>query len=87
MSTNLSHRKAELADLVAIIDLLADDELGQTRETTSSINDQKYIDAFHVINKDSNQYLMVVEENTEIIGTCHLTLMPSLTLPGPRGSI
>ena len=82
MSTNLSHRRAELADLVAIIDLLADDELGQTRETTSDINEQKYIDAFHVINKDSNQYLMVVEENTEIIGTCHLTLMPSLTFTG-----
>ena len=71
-----------MADLNFIVDLLFDDDLGKTRETIGATIGQKYIDAFNVIDKDSNQYLMVVENNTQIIGTCHLTLMPSLTFTG-----
>lgn len=82
MSNTLSHRKATLDDLVRIVDLMHDDELGQTRENTGNISKQKYINAFHVIDQDPNQYLMVVEESSQIIGTCHLTLMPSLTFTG-----
>ncbi|WP_342278765.1 GNAT family N-acetyltransferase [Candidatus Tisiphia endosymbiont of Myopa tessellatipennis] len=34
------------------------------------------------IDSDPNQYLMIVEMNKEIVGTCHLTIMPSLTFIG-----
>jgi ribosomal protein S18 acetylase RimI-like enzyme len=57
-------------------------ELGQTRENMQSTLDQRYIDAFHRIDVDPNQYLMIVENCDKIIGTCHLTILPSLTFIG-----
>ncbi len=79
---NLTHRKATLVDVKNIVALLMEDELGQIREQVQEKLDQRYIDAFHRINSDSNQYLMVVELNSDIVGTCHLTVLPSLTLMG-----
>ncbi|MDP3705061.1 MAG: GNAT family N-acetyltransferase [Legionellaceae bacterium] len=40
------------------------------------------MDAFHRIDKDPNQYLMIVCSENVIVGTCHLTIMPSLTFVG-----
>jgi len=79
---NLTHRKAKINDLKVIVELLVDDKLGQTREQYSNDIDKAYVDAFYKINSDPNQYLMVLEHNEKIIGTCHLTLMPSLTFTG-----
>ena len=78
----LTHRKATIEDLKEIVALLADDKLGQTREQSSDDLTQSYVDAFHKIDSDPNQYLMVVERDDKIMGTCHLTLMPSLTFTG-----
>jgi ribosomal protein S18 acetylase RimI-like enzyme len=79
---NLTHRKARIANLPHIIALLLEDELGSTRESKSAAVHENYIKAFHKIDIDPNQYLMVVENGDEIIGTCHLTIMPSLTCIG-----
>ena len=78
----LTERKACIEDLKIIISLLAEDELGQARERLDDEVNQRYRDAFHKINKDPNQYLMVLCEDEKIIGTCHSTLMPSLTFIG-----
>ena len=79
---NLTHRKATLNDLPPLVALLLEDELGARRDSKSSNLDENYIKAFHKIDSDPNQYLMVVENCDEIIGTCHLTIMPSLTFIG-----
>jgi len=79
---NPSCRKAKLEDLPKIVNLLLEDELGNARESKAKELDARYIDAFHKIDNDPNQYLMVVEKDDEIIGTCHLTIMPSLTFIG-----
>ena len=78
----LSHRKATIHDLHTIISLLIEDDLGKTREQLGDVIDPRYIDAFHRIDADPNQYLMVVTTGDEIVGTCHLTIMPSLTFTG-----
>jgi ribosomal protein S18 acetylase RimI-like enzyme len=64
---------------------LADDELGYRRETPI-LNDiaAGYRVAFEEICLDPNQALMVVEEDGKILGTCHLTYMPSLTFQGAK---
>ncbi len=81
MITKLTHRKAKLADLPRIIELLLEDELGKSRESENALDD-RYTKAFQKIDSDTNQYLMVVENDSEIVGTCHLTIMPSLTFIG-----
>lgn len=78
----ITHRKAKVSDLHQIVALLLEDELGQMRESKSTLLDENYIKAFHRIDSDLNQYLMVVENGDEIMGTCHLTIMPSLTFIG-----
>jgi ribosomal protein S18 acetylase RimI-like enzyme len=80
--SNLTHRKATLADLPIIVDLLFEDDLGQTREQQAAELDPRYVKAFQAIDADPNQYLVVVEKNDEIVGTCQLTIMPSLTFTG-----
>lgn len=82
MTLNLIHRKAKLNDLAYILELLLEDELGKTRENNSRAINENYVKAFNKIDSDPNQYLMVVENNGEIIATCHLTIMPSLTFVG-----
>lgn len=77
---NLIHRKARIADLPRLIELLLEDELGSTRESKSAAVHENYIKAFHKVDSDPNQYLMVVENGDEIIGACHLTIKPSLIL-------
>lgn len=80
---NLTHRKATLNDLPFLVQLLLEkDELNGTSELKASKLNENYIKAFHKINSDRNQYLMVVKNADEIIGTCHLTIMPSLTFVG-----
>jgi len=84
MKKSLTHRKTAIDDLPAILGLLIDDALGQAREEVSTIPHQCYIEAFKDIDADPNQYLMVVEQGEEIVGTCHLTILPSLTFKGSR---
>lgn len=82
----LKQRKAKIEDLPRIIQLLFEDELGQNRESFDIMNNEvneKYIKAFNKINEDPNQYLMVVlNEDDLIIGTCQLSILPSLSLMG-----
>jgi N-acetylglutamate synthase-like GNAT family acetyltransferase len=82
MTVNLRHRKANINDIRAIVALLVEDELGSMRDHLGEELDPKYLEAFKLIDQDPNQYLMVVEKDNEIIATCHLTLMPSLTFTG-----
>ena len=79
---DLKYRRATSNDLRDIVSLLIQDKLGQTRESFSETLDPSYIEAFHNIDKDPNQYLMVVENEGRVVGTCHLTLIPSLTFAG-----
>lgn len=75
----LSYRKASSSDLQEIIKLLYYDDLGQHREVATDSVSDKYKKAFEEISEDSNQYIMVVEFERKVIGTCHMTIIPSLT--------
>lgn len=78
----MTQRKARVSDLQSILSLLVEDELGKSREIMTSVPDQRYIEAFNNIDSDPNQYLMVVEFDKQIVATCHLTTLYSLTFTG-----
>lgn len=81
-------RKATAADLPAIIALLADDELGKTREDASVPPNPSYVAAFAAINADPNQFMAVAEANGKVVGCLQLTFIPGLSRKGMwRGQI
>ncbi|MFT4526011.1 MAG: GNAT superfamily N-acetyltransferase [Bacteroidia bacterium] len=76
-------RKATSEDLPAIVEMLADDILGSTREQFEDPLPVFYQKAFDRLSQNDDQELIVVEdENNEVIGTLHLTFLTYLTYRG-----
>lgn len=76
-------RKATKKDISKIVEMIADDELGKTRENFKNPLPKEYLDAFKNIDTDKNQELIVVEnEELEIIGTLQLSFIQYLTYQG-----
>ena len=73
-------RKARYEDVLPIIKLLANDPLGKQRESYQEPLPANYYTAFAEIDKDKNNYLMVVEYQNKIIGTFQLTIITYLNL-------
>ncbi|MER5454306.1 GNAT family N-acetyltransferase [Micromonospora sp. NPDC002389] len=69
-------REAVRADLPAVLDLLADDVLGRTRDVGEV--DATYEKAFADINADPRNHLVVAEGEGEVLGCMQLTFIPGL---------
>ena len=81
-------RKMQKDDLPRILQLLADDELGQLRETLQTNPHVDYVRAFAAIDADPSQYLAVFEKNDYIIGCLQISFIPGLSRRGVlRGQI
>jgi GNAT superfamily N-acetyltransferase len=79
----MKFRKAIKNDLDKIVEMIADDELGKTRENFQIPLPTEYLIAFENIIADQNQELIVLEnENAEIIGTLQLSFIQYLTYRG-----
>ena len=80
---DLIFRKAEKNDILNIVKLLADDDLGAKREDYKIPLPKSYYDAFQNILQDKNQELIILENyKKEIIGTLQLTFLTYLTYRG-----
>ncbi|WP_111598103.1 GNAT family N-acetyltransferase [Chitinophaga skermanii] len=80
--SKLIERLARKEDIEKIIEMLADDPLGATREKVTPIVGEKYIQAFERIQQNPFAELTVVELAGEIIGTFHLNFLQFLTYEG-----
>lgn len=78
----LTFRQAVRDDLERIVQLLADDELGKTREDFSLPLPSCYEHAFEAISADRNNELIVAEQAGKVVGVLQLTFIPYLTLMG-----
>jgi len=79
----MKFRKATKEDIPQIIKMIADDALGQTREDYKRPLPSVYYDAFHQIDNNSNQELIVLQDNdASIIGTLQLSFIQYLTYQG-----
>ncbi|WP_409177302.1 GNAT family N-acetyltransferase [Brevibacillus fortis] len=75
-------RVATAKDLNRIVQMLADDELGKTRERYETPLPESYIKAFESIDADPNNELIVACREEEIIGVLQITFTPYLTHQG-----
>lgn len=79
----MKFRKAAKSDVIDIVRMIADDELGKTRENFQIPLPVEYVLAFEKINSDKNQELIVVEDDSsEIIRTLQLSFIQYLTYRG-----
>jgi len=77
------YRQATINDIVQIVAMIADDELGKTRENYREPLPDEYLKAFEIINSDPSLELIVVEnDKQEIIGTLQLSFLQYLTYRG-----
>ncbi|MES2770022.1 MAG: GNAT family N-acetyltransferase [Bdellovibrionota bacterium] len=77
-------RIATQNDLPQILHLLADDELGRTREAQSETVGPEYQMAFTEIESDANNELIVGIQGSEVIAVLQITYIPNLTLKGTK---
>jgi len=79
-------RRAQREDIDAIVHMLADDQLGATRDDPGDL--EPYLRAFDEIDSDPHQFLMVVAFDDKPVGTLQLTIIPGLARRGAlRGQI
>ena len=75
-------RTARKDDLPTILEMIANDQLGRSREQFELPLPQSYTAAFERIQKDENQQLMVVEFDGRLAGTFQLSWLQYLTYKG-----
>lgn len=79
----MNFRKATENDIATLVEMIADDALGEKRENFKTPLPKAYLKAFEKINADENQELIVVEnKSSEIIGTFQLSFIQYLTYRG-----
>jgi ribosomal protein S18 acetylase RimI-like enzyme len=77
-------RPARREDVPAIVALLADDPLGQTRETPANPLPAAYWQAFDDIAAQSGNHLLVAVRGGAVVGCLQLTIIPGLSRRGMK---
>ena len=75
-------RETSREDVAAIVEMLADDPLGESREAFEDPLPASYYAAFEAIHADSKQQLIVATFDGVVVGVMQLTLIPYLTYRG-----
>ncbi|MEV0526840.1 GNAT family N-acetyltransferase [Streptomyces sp. NPDC050439] len=82
---DLEIRPAVADDIPAIVEMLADDPLGSTRESLDDLT--PYLAAFERLATDPNQHQVVAVREGRVVGTLQLTIVPGLSRKGALRSI
>ena len=79
-------RRATASDVAAVVGLIADDQLGATRENVGDLT--AYLRAFAVIDADPAQLLVVLDDDGVVVGTMQVSFIPGLSRGGAlRGQV
>lgn len=79
-------RQARREDVAAIVGMLADDQIGSTRDSADDLT--PYLAAFEEIDADPAHLLIVADDCGEAVGTLQLSIIPGLARKGAlRGQI
>jgi GNAT superfamily N-acetyltransferase len=75
-------RTAARADVPAVVALLADDDLGRTRETPPDGDLAPYLRAFELLDADPGELLVVAVLDGDVVATLQLSVIPGLSRGG-----
>ncbi len=85
--SEITFRSATADDLPAIVAMLSDDEIGQSREKKSSVLPAEYVRAFEEMSRDSNNRILLAEMDGRIVGSLQLVIFASLSRTGTRRAV
>lgn len=80
----MDFRRASENDIPAIVRLLADDELGTSRESIEDCAMRDYEEAFADMEAQVGNHIILAIENQKVIGCLQLTLIPGLVRRGMK---
>src|SRR5699024_9155514 len=80
----MEFRKATKDDLSTIVRLLADDELGSSRECFENPLPQAYEEAFQAMEGQSGNEIILAVDDGHVIGCLQLTIIPGLARLGMK---
>jgi GNAT superfamily N-acetyltransferase len=75
-------RKAGRADVPAVVELFAEDELSTGNDGIDDVGLQPYLDAFDMLDADPAHLLVVAEAAGRVVGTLQLSVLPGLARRG-----
>ena len=73
-------RNARSEDLAAIVAMLADDDLGRTREAPHNL--EPYAEAFLQMQDDARNCILVAEQDGAAVGCCQISFIRGLSRRG-----
>ena len=82
MLDEITFRPAEQTDVPTIVQMLADDPLGQQREQYGDPLPTSYYEAFTAITADPNNELVVACIGKQVVGVFQLTFIPNMSYRG-----
>jgi ribosomal protein S18 acetylase RimI-like enzyme len=80
--TEIVFTEASLLDIDAMIELLNDDTLGNSRESLSDKMKNKYFDAFNRIQADINAKIIIASHNNVAVAMAQINFIQNLTYQG-----
>lgn len=80
--SELTFRMAVQADLEAIVDMLADDKLGATREDNRRPLPECYTKAFEQLEAQPGSGIIVADLTGEVVGCLQITIIPGVARMG-----
>lgn len=80
----MEFRKATEKDLYEIVRLLADDELGAQRERFEEPLPFAYYEAFHAIESQIGNQIILAVADEKVLGCLQLTIIPGLARQGMK---
>jgi GNAT superfamily N-acetyltransferase len=85
--SEITFRAARAEDVPAIVAMLADDEIGESREKTGDDVPQEYSRAFEEMSCVPGNRVLLAELDGRIVGSLQLVFIPSLSRSGAKRAI
>ena len=85
--SEITFRHATAADLPAIVALLADDDIGESRESSSGELAPEYARAFEEMAACPDNFVLLAELDGALVGSLQLVFIPGLSRQGAKRAI
>ncbi|HEY5238037.1 MAG TPA: GNAT family N-acetyltransferase [Rhizomicrobium sp.] len=85
--SDVTFRHADKNDVPAIVAMLSDDDIGESRESATQESAPVYERAFEDMNACPDNYILLAEIDGQLVGSLQLVFIPGLSRQGAKRAI